>query len=226
MDFQVIPTSSPLSSDLSVSESSSSALCTPPHSSSSQLSAISSSSSQARNSEPSNRPSTSQILKTWPETFQVPWEKMPKEIRSAIADGKRPKPAERRQMVRVLADEMRRYEANPTRTQCLTVVRNIIGQYPKNFADMTPDGSLLGGGYTSLLIQVKNRIENVNRDGSFSHHRSSTHKRGPTHMDVQDFSQSSPLKKLMRLWSSTARDWRRFTDRRVQVEQKEPKLKI
>lgn len=105
---------------------------------------------------------------------------MPQEIRSAIADGKRPKPVERRQMVRVLADEMRKYEANPTRAQCLTVVRNIIRQYPKSFADIAPDGSLLCGGYTSLLIQVKNRIENVNRDGSFSWHRTSTGKRGPT----------------------------------------------
>ncbi|GAA6087967.1 uncharacterized protein LOC113069875 [Tachysurus ichikawai] len=126
--LQVIPTSSPLSSDWSVSGSSSPTLCTPPNSSSSQLSSILSGSSQARNSEPSNRPSTSQILKTWSETFQVPWEQMPQEIRSAIADGKRPKPVERRQMVRVLADEMRRYEANPTRAQCLTVVRNIIRQ--------------------------------------------------------------------------------------------------
>ncbi|XP_065121197.1 uncharacterized protein [Paramisgurnus dabryanus] len=195
LDLQVIPTSSTLSSDWSVSGSSSPTLCTPPNSSSSHIwsilpcssqassshiSAISSCSSQARNSEPSNRPSTSQVLKTWPETFQVPWEQMPQEIRSAIANEKRPKPVERRQMVRVLADEMRRYEANPTRAQCLTVVRNIIRQYPKSFADIAPDGSLLCGGYTSLLIQLKNRIENVNRDGSFSYHRSSTRKRGPT----------------------------------------------
>nr|XP_020479768.1 uncharacterized protein LOC109974095 [Monopterus albus] len=180
LDFQAIPTSSPLSSDWSVSGSSSPTLCTPPDCSLSQLSAIPSCSSQARSSEPSHRPFTSLLLKTWPETFQVPWEQMPQEIRSAIADGKRPKPVERRQMVRVLADEMRKYEANPTRAQCLTVVRNIIRQYPKSFADIAPDGSLLCGGYTSLLIQVKNRIENVNRDGSFSWHRTSTGKRGPT----------------------------------------------
>ncbi|XP_052393908.1 uncharacterized protein LOC127942257 [Carassius gibelio] len=120
------------------------------------------------------------LLDAFKLAFQVPWEQMPQEIRSAIADGKRPKPMERRQMVRVLADEMRRYEANPTRAQCLTVVRNIIRQYPKSFADIAPDGSLLCGGYTSLLIQLKNRIENLNRDGSFSFHRSSTAKRGPT----------------------------------------------
>ncbi|GAA6087970.1 uncharacterized protein LOC109088557 [Tachysurus ichikawai] len=38
-----------------------------------------------------------------------------------------------------------------------------------------------------------------------------------TLMDVHDFNQSYPQKKLMTLWSSTARDWRRFSDRRVQV---------
>ena len=99
---------------------------------------------------------------------------------SAIADYKRPKPVERHQRIRVLADEMRKYEANPTCAQCLTVVRNIIRKYPKTFADIAPDGSLLGRGYTSLLIQEKNRVENVNRDGSFSSHRSSTGKRGST----------------------------------------------
>ena len=122
LDFQVIPTSSPLSSDWPMPGSSLPSLCTPHNSCSSQLSASSSCSSQARNSEPSNRPSTSQTLKTWPETSQVPWERMPQEIHSAIASGKRPKPMERCRMVRVLADEMRRYEANPTRAECLTVV--------------------------------------------------------------------------------------------------------
>ena len=75
---------------------------------------------------------------------------------------------------------MRKYEAKLTRAQCLTVVRNIIRKYPKIVADIAPDGSLLGGGYTSLLIQVKNSIENVNCDRSFSSHRSSTGKSGPT----------------------------------------------
>ncbi len=179
LDLQVFPPSSPLSSTLSASEPSSG---TPSHCSSLHLPATEILSRQTRNSDPSNSPSTSQTFKTWPDTFQVPWEKMPKEIRSAIVDGKRPKPVERRQMVRVLVDEMRMYEANPNRSQCLAVIRNIIRQYPKSFADMTADGSLLGGGYTSLLIQVKNRIENVNREVSFICHRASreSSKRGPS----------------------------------------------
>ncbi|XP_016336840.1 uncharacterized protein LOC107684959 [Sinocyclocheilus anshuiensis] len=179
LDLQVIPPSSPLSTTSSVSEASSG---TPSHCSSSHLPSTEILSRQTRNSDPSNSSSTSQTIKTWPETFQVPWEKMPQEIRSAIVDRKRPKPMERRQMVRVLVDEMRRYEANPTRSQCLSVIRNIIRQYPKSFADMGADGSLLGGGYTSLLIQVKNHIENVNREANFTRHRASrsSSKRGPS----------------------------------------------
>ncbi|KAM4548342.1 uncharacterized protein PAE49_016642 [Odontesthes bonariensis] len=163
LDLEAVPASSSLTRDFSFPS-----LRTPPQSGSSQLWAARS------------RPSTPQMLKTWPETFQVPWEQMPQEIRSAVAEGKRPKPVERRKMVRVLAEEMRRYETHPTRTQCLTVVQNIVRQHPRSFADMTPSGSLLSGGYTSLLIQLKNRIENVNRAVGFSRHRRSKQKRGPS----------------------------------------------
>lgn len=127
---------------------------------------------------------SSHSKKLWPESFQVPWDLMPVEIHSAISDGKRPSPAGRRQMVRVLADEMRKHEPHPTRSQCLTVCRNLVHQYPNSFADQLGNGELLGSGYTSLLIQVKNRIENLNRTSSFRQHRSSGHgqKRGPTDM--------------------------------------------
>ncbi|KAK0147739.1 hypothetical protein N1851_012559 [Merluccius polli] len=113
-----------------------------------------SSSDRSDLSSPTNRRLPPQISTSWPEKFQVPWDRMPLEIRSAIANGKRPTPAERRQMVKVLVDEIRKCEANPTRSQCLT---------------------------------VKTRIENINRESSFTSHQtsrasgsSSGHKRGPT----------------------------------------------
>ncbi|XP_066515946.1 uncharacterized protein [Hoplias malabaricus] len=118
------------------------------------------------------------ISKTWPERFQVPWEKMPPEIQTAISSGKRPKPPECRQMVRILVSEMRKFELCPTRAQCLTVCRNIIRQYPNSFADMFPDGSVMAGGYTSLLIQVKTRIENLNRESNYTRHRASASNTG------------------------------------------------
>uniref|UniRef100_A0AAR2L822 Uncharacterized protein n=1 Tax=Pygocentrus nattereri TaxID=42514 RepID=A0AAR2L822_PYGNA len=134
-------------------------------------------SSSQENCEP-----PSLIRKAWTETFQVPWNLMPVEVQTAISEGKRPSPAARRQMVRVLADEMRKYDLNPTRSQRLSVCRSIIHQYPKSFADQRENGQLLGGGYTSLLIQLKTRIENLNRTSSFRQHRTSDlgGKRGPT----------------------------------------------
>ncbi|XP_048027565.1 uncharacterized protein LOC125269950 [Megalobrama amblycephala] len=166
LDLQILPSPTPavsLPSDL------------PCSSASSELSNQESSSSE--DCSPS-----AQIKKTWPDTFQIPWTAMPMDIRSAVTDGKRPSPAARRQMVRVLADEMRKYELNPTRGQCVTVCRNIIRQYPQSFADLRDNGQVLGNGYTSLLIQIKNRIENLNRTTSFRQHRSSGDglKRGPT----------------------------------------------
>lgn len=55
-------------------------------------------------------------------------------------------------------------------------------KYPQSFADLRDNGQWLGNGYTSLLIQNKNRIENLNRTSSFRQHRSSGDglKRGPT----------------------------------------------
>ncbi|XP_037644999.1 uncharacterized protein LOC119499858 isoform X2 [Sebastes umbrosus] len=107
---------------------------------------------------------------------------MPVDLRSDISDGRRPSPTSRRQMVRVITDEMRKYEPNPTRSQCLTVCKKVVRQYPNSFADQLHNGQVLGNGYASLLIQVKNRIDNLNRTSSFRQHRSSSHgeKRGPT----------------------------------------------
>lgn len=104
--------------------------------------------------------------------FSGAMEPHPADIRSAISDGKRSSPTAQRQMARVLADEMRKNEANSTRAQSLTVCRRIARQYPNIFADQLDNGQLLGSGYTSLLTQVKNRIENLNRNSSFRQHLS------------------------------------------------------
>ncbi|GAA6103576.1 uncharacterized protein LOC107712580 [Tachysurus ichikawai] len=143
-------------------------------------SVCSSSLSTASHSETSRPSLTStqmpSISKTWAETFQVPWDNMPPEIRTAISTGKRPKPAERRQMVRVLVDEMRKFDLSPTRAQCLTICQRIEREYPNTFGDKFPNGS-------SLLLQVKMRVENLNRESSFVCHRAKPNsgcKKGPT----------------------------------------------
>lgn len=109
----------------------------------------------------------------WQETFEVPWEKMPQEVQSAIANAKRPAPDKRRQMIRILVDEIRKFDPNPPRNECLIICQNIVKEYPSSFADMTPGGVIICGGFTSLLTQVKTRIENINRAGTLKRLRSS-----------------------------------------------------
>ncbi|XP_041950466.1 uncharacterized protein LOC121711169 [Alosa sapidissima] len=120
--------------------------------------------------------------KPWPQSFQVPWNLMPSEIRTAVSSDKRPSPAARRQMVRIVADEMRKYDPNPSRAECLIVCRSIVHQYPNSFADLRENGQFLDGGCSSLVIQVKNRLENLNRNSTIRQYRAASNgqKRGPT----------------------------------------------
>lgn len=88
-------------------------------------------------------------------------------------------------MIRVLVDEIRKYTTNPTRSQCRTVCKSIVRKYPKSFADMTRNGILIAGGFTSLLQQVKTRTENINRGGLYRQRSVRSNKgtrpqRGPT----------------------------------------------
>ncbi|CAJ1062884.1 uncharacterized protein LOC117823392 [Xyrichtys novacula] len=116
---------------------------------------------------------TSNIPDKWPENFEVPWHKMPDGVKLAMANMRRPSPEKRRQMIRILVDELRKCDINPTRHECLIVCRNIVRQYPSSFADMTPGGAIVGEGFSTLLSQVKRRIENLNRAGIIKRHRSS-----------------------------------------------------
>ncbi|KAF4112985.1 hypothetical protein G5714_005530 [Onychostoma macrolepis] len=108
---------------------------------------------------------------TWPESFQVPWNQMPSELRSAVANGKRPLPPDRRKMIRIIVDEIRKHEKNPSKAQCLAVALKIVKKYPKSFSDFDDTQEKNEIGYYSLLKQIKTRVEHVNRDNILSRRR-------------------------------------------------------
>uniref|UniRef100_A0A8C9X4V2 Uncharacterized protein n=1 Tax=Sander lucioperca TaxID=283035 RepID=A0A8C9X4V2_SANLU len=85
----------------------------------------------------------------WVRDFQIPWEKI--EQRAAHSD--------RLQMIRVIVDAVRLHCMNPTRAQCAEIAKAVVAQYPKSFGDVTDEGDVLGCGYTSLLNQIKTRVE-------------------------------------------------------------------
>lgn len=78
---------------------------------------------------------------------------MPEELQSAISNSKRPAPGKRRQMIRILVDEIKKHDPNPTHNECLHICQNIVKSYPSSFADMTPGGVIIGGGFASLLLK-------------------------------------------------------------------------
>ncbi|XP_074539429.1 uncharacterized protein LOC141800652 isoform X4 [Halichoeres trimaculatus] len=124
-------------------------------------------------------PSTSEVATpsniipvSWPQRFKVPWHKMPHGVMSAIANEKRPAPDMRRMMIRILVDEIRKYDANPRSKDYYNICRDLVKQYPSSFADMTSKGTIIGCGFTSLFTQVKRRIKYFN-ERSLKHHRSS-----------------------------------------------------
>lgn len=77
-------------------------------------------------------------------------------------------------MARIVVDEMRLNELNPSKSQCLTVAKMIVKQHPKNFADVMRDGTLIGSDYGSLLTQLKTRVEHVNRGTALTRRRKQT----------------------------------------------------
>lgn len=77
-------------------------------------------------------------------------------------------------MIRLLVDDMRKIEVNPSRGQCLIIARDIVRQYPQSFMDTLDDGTTrVGAGYESLLSQLKTRIEHLNRNNTLASRRSS-----------------------------------------------------
>ena len=55
---------------------------------------------------------------------------------------------------------------NPTKSQCSTVAKQIVAKYPDSFADTTDEGGKLGCEQYSLVMQLKTRVEHVNRNNT------------------------------------------------------------
>ncbi|XP_063740194.1 uncharacterized protein LOC134864834 [Eleginops maclovinus] len=130
-----------------------------------------SSESENTTASSSNTSRMSVNLSFWHENFSVPWNRMPPGIATAISLEKRPSAKDRREMLRILVDEMRLTEPNPSKSQCQTIAKMIVKQHPKSFADVMRDGTVICSGYGSLLTQLKTRVEHVNRGNALSRRR-------------------------------------------------------
>ncbi|RXN37846.1 Prolyl-tRNA synthetase associated domain-containing 1 [Labeo rohita] len=141
--------------------------CQTPETSSSSVSASPVPPATLRHSSPgSSQSSSSSSSKSpdidWVDTFLIPWDKFPEELMQFLEREKRPSPRMRREMIRILVNEMMRKCSCPSKRNSTEVAKKLVAKYPKSLQDII-EGDVVGPGYHSLVKQLQYRIENVKR---------------------------------------------------------------
>lgn len=126
-----------------------------------------SSSTSPTSSSVSLSPSPGRVLAVldWVDSFQIPWDKFPEALLQCLERGKRPAPKLRREMIRIVASEMMKVSASPSKQASTEVAKKLIAKYPQSLQDVI-EGDVVGSGYHSLVKQLQARIENVKRSST------------------------------------------------------------
>ena len=100
----------------------------------------------------------------WAEDFPINWQKMPARLQTSIRQKQRPGAKDRREMIRILSDDILQHTQRVTRKELAMVCHKIVSTYPESFHDEDQKNShVVGSGYDSILFQIENRIYNVKR---------------------------------------------------------------
>lgn len=102
---------------------------------------------------------------TTQEVYVVPWHKLPSNLMLVLSEKKRPKPSERRELIRIVIDDLLHKEnGRPGRAKLWHVAKQIVDKYPCSFQDRELNGTkVIGTGFDALFIHLENRVENVRR---------------------------------------------------------------
>lgn len=79
--------------------------------------------------------------------------------------GKRPNPRLRREMIRIVANEMMRRSSRIGKRNSREVAKQMVAKYLSSLQDVI-EGDVIGAGYHSLVKQLQNRIENIKRSST------------------------------------------------------------
>ncbi|XP_072565115.1 uncharacterized protein [Paramormyrops kingsleyae] len=110
-------------------------------------------------------PSRLHTVSDWVDSFQISWNHFPEALMQCLERGKRPAPKLRREMIRIVASEMMRASASPSKQASTEVAKKLIAKYPQSLQDVI-EGDVVGSGYHSLVKQLQARIENVKRSST------------------------------------------------------------
>lgn len=103
----------------------------------------------------------------WVQQFAIPWSKMPQSLIDACERKVRPKPRDRREMVRILCDSIRNHSTLPGRENLSKIANMVVTKYKESFCDIVGD-TVVGTGYESLRKQLEERLFNLSRKKSKS----------------------------------------------------------
>lgn len=99
----------------------------------------------------------------WAEEFEIPWGSFPqRDMIPLLQKGMRPKQSARREMVRLLSNEISKITNRPGKKALTVIAQKIVKTYPNSFQDEI-EGSVVGTGYDSLVKQLQARFDNLNR---------------------------------------------------------------
>ncbi|XP_042230004.1 uncharacterized protein LOC121871659 [Homarus americanus] len=128
----------------------------------------------------------------WANDYEFPWAKFSKrDLLTFLEKGMRPNPPARREMVRILVDEISKVCKKKGKKALTTIAHKIVKQYPKSFQDEI-NGTIVGTGFDSLLKQLQLRFDNVNRK---SNGQSMKRKKDDVMADDEDLSAAKTSQK-------------------------------
>ncbi|XP_028831045.1 uncharacterized protein LOC114787569 isoform X3 [Denticeps clupeoides] len=99
----------------------------------------------------------------WHHDFVVPWSKIPHSVRTKFEKQERPSGRERREIVRLIVDEVLTVCQNPRKKHLAEIARKMALKYPKSFKDISGHQTT-GSGYDSLTKQLQCRVDNLKRE--------------------------------------------------------------
>ncbi|KAK6466265.1 hypothetical protein HHUSO_G36549 [Huso huso] len=106
--------------------------------------------------------SLSPLEADWFLRFEIPWEKLPTDLLYKLERQERPSPKQRREMIRLIINEVTGVCKRPSKKHLTDIARRIVAEYPKSLQDVI-EGHIVGSGYDSLVKQLQSRADNVKR---------------------------------------------------------------
>ncbi|KAK6196113.1 hypothetical protein SNE40_001402 [Patella caerulea] len=101
----------------------------------------------------------------WLRNYNIPYQKFPCSLQVHLHSNTRPMNSERREMVRILVDDIQSICRKPSSKDLSIIAMKIVERHEASFCDKS-NGRVLGQGHISLYKQLLEKVNNNNRKRS------------------------------------------------------------